>query len=90
MRFKSSFDVRKAKAFAGNLKDTSIFLRGDCSVEDRMKEKALLNFRYELVQKGVDKTTLRIRGLNLYFKTVCLDTTRSVDEVFCDLANPNS
>ena len=56
-------------------------------MEDRMKEKALLKFRYELVQKGVDKVTLRIQGLNLYFKTVCLDTTRSVDAVFCNLAN---
>ena len=74
MRLKSSFDARKAKASAGNLKDTAIFLRGYCSVEDRMKEKALRKFRYEQVQKSVDKTTLRIRGLNIYFKTVCLDT----------------
>ena len=51
-----------------NYSTKGIYISKDLSDEDKIKEKACLRRRYELIQSGVDKKDLRIKMCKLYNK----------------------
>ena len=69
----SSYDRRITLSNAFLLKGTKIFVRPKLCWKDRIKEKDLLSKRYELIQLGLNRDSLRIRDLKLFHNGVHID-----------------
>ena len=79
VQFHNAITAKRVKASSGLLKDSSFFLRGDCTREERKKEEALLKTRYLFSQKGIRKEDMKIKNLTLYYKDKQLDTLADDD-----------
>ena len=73
-------DLAKAK----NLKDTSYFVKEDCTPESRILGKSLLSARYNLHRLGVDKSHLKISSYvtTLMQMLICFSITQSLHQSF--------
>ena len=66
--FASVWDQRKVISQCFQLKSYSekIFISPELSTEDKIKEKKLLNKRWQLIQSGVERQQLKIKNLRLF------------------------
>ena len=69
----SSHDRRIILNNAFLLKGTKNFVKPKLCWKDRIQEKDLLSKRYELIQLGLDRDSLRIRDLQLFHSGVLID-----------------
>ena len=78
LQLNSIWDVRLLLSNAKKLVNYDIkglFLRPDLSAAELVKEKAVLKQRWDLIQAGVPKTSLKIKSFKLYRDNVLIDNT---------------
>ena len=63
-----SYDLQKVhRHFRNNLfQEHKVLITPGLSKEDALREKTLLQKRYDMIQNGTDSKTLKIRKLKLY------------------------
>ena len=68
MCFTSDFEKRLLMSKVLLLEGTNVFVKQMLCWKDRLKEKEPLDARYELVDRGTDRTLFRIRDVNLFYR----------------------
>ena len=73
IQLSSTYDRRITLNNSFLLKGTKIFVKPKLCWKDRLKEKDLLSKRYELIQLGINRDSLRIRDLKLFHNGTHID-----------------
>ena len=81
------FDMRKIMPKTGSLKGKRIFVKPKLLWRDRLLEKSLLAYRYNLIQNGFKKQLFRIRDLKLFYNVHEIDTSNDIQATIGQLSN---
>ena len=73
-----------------HLRGTKVFIKPKLLWKERLKEKSVLELRYNLAKKGLNKELLRIGNLKLHYHGTALDESKSFEEILCELKQSSS